>query len=145
MIFRRSVVSVMFILAMATAVMGLSKGGALVENDFRGTWRNVDPETRGISSLVVRREGDDLTVQAWGKCHPTDCDWGVVPFRLIGDSTRDITFDYAFAKWEFDFAATYLTMKMRGDQLVAETITVFSDNSNRSHYRNILLLKRAED
>jgi len=46
-----------------------------VEN-FIGTWVNEDEDTGGITRTVIRVESDTIFVHMWGKCHPTDCDWG---------------------------------------------------------------------
>ena len=45
---------------------------------IEGKWKNVDPDTRGLTTLDITVDGDRVKVHAWGKCHPTDCDWGVV-------------------------------------------------------------------
>lgn len=44
---------------------------------FTGGWRSVDPDTRGITRIQIAPNPDgSFQVHAWGKCHPTDCDWG---------------------------------------------------------------------
>ena len=45
---------------------------------FSGTWTNSDPDTRGITALDIDVSDTRVTVQAWGRCHPRDCDWGRV-------------------------------------------------------------------
>jgi hypothetical protein len=56
-----------------------------------GSWVNADPNARGIARIqlqdcvsVTTCSGDTCTIvhdagwamHVWGKCHPTNCDWG---------------------------------------------------------------------
>jgi len=43
---------------------------------FVGTWKSEDPETSGITRVEIRIDQDTIFVHMWGKCQPTDCDWG---------------------------------------------------------------------
>src|ERR1051325_7869872 len=67
-----------------------------------GAWVNVDPNTSGIPGVNFRMEcrsrfvvtGNGLTctghyvsephyfIRLYGKCHPTDCNWGEVEGKL---------------------------------------------------------------
>jgi hypothetical protein len=40
---------------------------------FAGTFINEDPDTRGLTRLTLL---DNDIVNVWGKCNPTDCNWG---------------------------------------------------------------------
>ena len=42
---------------------------------FQGNWRNNDPATQGVTRLQIQTS-PNVTVHAWGKCSPTDCDNG---------------------------------------------------------------------
>ena len=61
-----------------------------------GSWINHDPATGGVPQVVVRREHEDLLVHAWGKCHPTDCDWGETKI-VLWNSLPTCTWDHGFA------------------------------------------------
>lgn len=87
----------------------------------QGRWTNVDPATGGITRVEVTfscndqilcgvdangkvtcsKPGAPFRLHLWGKCHPSDCDWGAVDGNevLIG-STRWIYsyYDQGFAK-----------------------------------------------
>ena len=144
-VLKRTMLFVIITLIVTTTVFGLSMNNETHQDQFQGAWINVNPETRNISSITVKKEDTTWIIQAWAKCHPEDCDWGAVTLNLIGDSTTDKTFDCAFAEWEFDFKKTYLSMRMQGDILVVETISVFKDNSNRSNYQSLNLMKRVKE
>jgi hypothetical protein len=43
---------------------------------FLGSWTNENPDTGGVTRVEIRTESNTVYVHMWGKCHPTDCDWG---------------------------------------------------------------------
>jgi hypothetical protein len=45
---------------------------------YLGNWKNADGNTGGVTRLVITGAGVNLKLHAFGKCSPTDCDWGVV-------------------------------------------------------------------
>jgi hypothetical protein len=87
-----------------------------------GEWKNIDPNTRGITRLDVRvncgdtricrvdsngnvtctEPGPPYTIRIWGKCSPTDCDWGTVPgndyYASDGTHWKYFFYNQGFAK-----------------------------------------------
>ena len=112
--------------------------------DLVGEWVNVDPQTRGVTGMLISLDESGLGIQAWGRCHPRDCEWGRVELRRVGTSVEDTSFDRGFAVWDPGFAVTYVTLWVKDDRLIAETITIFKDRSRRSNYRAVHVLRRAE-
>ena len=47
-------------------------------NGYFGTWRNADPNTRGIAVIQVTKDPfwGTQRIDVWGTCHPVDCYWG---------------------------------------------------------------------
>ena len=43
---------------------------------FIGEWCNKDLNTPGVTRVHIRQEGSKLIAHMWGRCHPTECDWG---------------------------------------------------------------------
>jgi len=43
---------------------------------YSGTWLNNDSGTSGITRIIITNAGQTLNVHPYGKCSPTDCDWG---------------------------------------------------------------------
>jgi hypothetical protein len=43
-----------------------------------GTWHNADPTTRDVTRIRVTYDSfwQKDRVEVWGKCSPSDCDWG---------------------------------------------------------------------
>lgn len=60
---------------------------------FSGDWINDDPNTRGITRLVISNAGQMLTVHGYGACEPTDCDWGTRTGPFTGEPFM-IFFDF---------------------------------------------------
>jgi hypothetical protein len=46
------------------------------------------------------------SVQLWGKCHPTDCDWGVVTGKRGKDDWIEVTYYFGF-KTSYVWTKTY--------------------------------------
>jgi hypothetical protein len=93
---------------------------------FQGRWVNVDPNTGGITRLQIRQNGTQLIVHAFGKCHPTDCDWGEEKGSVIANSGN--------VTWDQGFALVKMVITSQGqDQLKVVTDTVFNDNRKRMH------------
>lgn len=113
--------------------------------DIEGEWISVNPRTRGITSIIVSKDGSGWSIQAWGKCHPRDCVWGSVALTPIGESVEDVSFNRGFAIWDAGFAVKYVTLTVVKDRLTAETITVFKDRSRRASFRSVEVLRRADE
>jgi serine/threonine-protein kinase len=52
---------------------------------YDGTWVNDDPNTRGITRLIITNSGDAITVHGYGACVPSDCDWNTRTATYSGD------------------------------------------------------------
>ena len=111
-------------------------------NDFTGTWMNVDANTGGLTKLVITTSptpADDpnVSVHAWGQCHPTDCDWGVVKAHAYCPNVSCnivATADGMMAVYKTGFSEMTLIIRRAGARLVVQTFTHFTDNSNRRNY-----------
>jgi len=115
-------------------------------NQFTGNWQNTDPNTRGLTTLVISGNGNDLRMHAWGKCHPQDCDWGEVDAYAyapnvsspIGPMAKAVS-----AVYTTNFSQTLVLVKPAGNNLIrAEVFTRFTDRSNRSNYTEVYTFKR---
>jgi hypothetical protein len=121
--------------------LGLSHTCMRTSNPL-GEWRNIDNATYSLTHLSISRTGGTWTIRAWGRCHPTDCDWGRVTLLTLGDSVTDHSPKYGFTRWDAGFAETQLTLRVEGEELVAEAYTYFKDNSGRANYRSVMRFRR---
>ena len=60
---------------------------------YDGTWLNNDSSTSGVTELIVTNSGPIGTVHAYGKCHPTDCDWNTRS-NTVGPYSLNVLFDF---------------------------------------------------
>ena len=107
-----------------------------------GTWNNIDPSTGGLVKIVLGFAAGAITVHAFGACHPTPCDWGVVKGMTYGatvSSNQAIAFS---AFYKFGFKETILTGHLLRGQLFVETFSHFTDGSNRFDYYADEILRR---
>lgn len=113
-------------------------------DQLSGDWANSNPRTRGITYLNIAADRVGWNVEAWGKCHPTDCEWGRTPLTPIGESVEDDRFDRGFAIWKAGFANKFVEVAMEGSLLRVEIVTIFKDRSRRSSFRRVEYFRRSE-
>ena len=112
--------------AKAAAVVGPA---ALV-----GTWNACDGATRNLIRIVIAASGSGITVQAFGACTPTPCDWGKVPalaYAADVSSSAAVAFS---ADYKFPFKDSIVTGVLESGSLRVETFNHFTDGSGRSDY-----------
>lgn len=76
-----------------------------------GDWKNIDPNTRGITTASVRFQCQDqilngelyppgypFYIKLWGSCTPTDCYWGEMGATYEHDGWKKAFKDHGFAK-----------------------------------------------
>ena len=117
-------------------------------SQFSGTWKNVDPATRGLTTLQVEVRGTRVGIRAWGKCHRRDCAWGYAEGTAYGPSIAADLVETAQAVstlYITSFSQTILILRpAEGGQLEAEVMTKFTDQSGRASYRLVERFSRVE-
>ncbi|MDZ8055308.1 MAG: hypothetical protein RMX68_000265 [Aulosira sp. ZfuVER01] len=130
--FKRSLITAASSVALAAALVSPALAAPA---DFVGTWVNKDSNTRGVTRLVVTSAGGNkLNIQVFGKCHPTDCDWGTTSVTTYGLNVQDTNHTYATANYNKGFSNTLLTLDHAGSQIMLQSFTQFLDNSGRQNY-----------
>jgi hypothetical protein len=88
-----AVLMILMIVAYGQPQAGLSKVKAFV-----GEWCNTDFDTRGITRVHIRQVDNQMKVHMWGRCHPTECDWGEETATIHQNGlVLGITWDHSFA------------------------------------------------
>lgn len=139
MVFYKEVVMKKVVIILGVLVLALSLACPAFASigQFVGKWKNTDANTRGITTLEIGASGTALSVQAWGKCSPQDCDWGMVPGYAYGlnvSSNLGATASVVTALYKTNFSETILVIRSGGAHLRADSFTRFTDNSKRSNY-----------
>lgn len=105
-------------LVMAGAVMGLQVATApsaqalCLAQPLHGNWHNTNSATRAMTRVDIGFHcGDTIvcdetgrctggesyfTLRPYGKCHPTDCDWGVRRSENMGDGWERAIYNFGF-------------------------------------------------
>lgn len=110
-----------------------------------GTWVNIDSTSRSVKQVVVAptRSGG-ITVDAFGSCSPTLCEWGSVPAIIYGADVSATTgasfqsnqrFLSAGVEWSRTTLLGHVVGTSQGLRLRLEELTVFEDGSARKNYR----------
>jgi len=106
--------------------------------DFIGYWVNMNPETRGITRAEIQQRLDKLVVHMWGKCHPSDCDWGTA--EAAAASARQGSIHLV---WNQGFAISRQELRLLDvRRLEVITKTEFTDKSGRPNYESLEYFER---
>jgi hypothetical protein len=117
---------------------------ALDPQPWVGEWVNIDAEKPFTTRLVITLNNKSMIVQGFGKCTPSDCDWGVTTFNLLTiDQSRDEA--VGFACWELGYKDSYMVSRLRAGKLVIEQHSIYKDRSGRSNYSKTETFTKAEN
>jgi hypothetical protein len=87
-------------------------------------WMNSDANTRGMTKLVVTKVNNQVVgLHGYGKCSPTDCDWGATNTSLSEPWTVGV--------YHFGFKETRLSVRRTGETLLVQTQDHYLDRSGR--------------
>lgn len=95
-----------------------------VAQPMAGNWHNINANTRSITRVNVGFNCGDVilcdqngncsggesyfTVRPFGKCHPTDCDWGTKRTQSMGNGWQRAVYTHSWAtKYVWIRTATY--------------------------------------
>jgi hypothetical protein len=91
-------------------------------NVLAGPWVNENASTNNVTRLFITVDGSVVNVEAWGKCLPTDCDWG----PTIANTSAWSTAQQIVAFWDQGFATQTQTITyLSATRLQAVTVTHF--------------------
>jgi len=109
--------------------------------DFIGNWSNIDSATSGTTRIVItQRDANNLKIDGYGKCHPTDCDWtnsvgGVSPIAPFTPPVLQATYT-------FSFKVTKIVIERSGELLKITTFDHYTDTSGRADRTDTFMMKR---
>jgi hypothetical protein len=56
-------------------------------SDWNGTWTNLNPATTNITKIIILANGNQIGLNPFVKCTPTDCNWGTQSFAYTNPLT----------------------------------------------------------
>ena len=104
---------------------------------YNGSWANNNAAARNIVSIKFVVAGGTATVQAYGACSPTPCDWGVQAATVYAPNTTTNPANSAKGVTSLinnSFSRTILTAELKGDVLEVTIFMTFTDGSGRFPY-----------
>jgi hypothetical protein len=98
-----------------------------------GTWTNVNAATNDIVKVVIAASGGGISVDVFGACSPTPCNWGTVAGISYAATVSSVPAVAFSAQYALGFAKSSVTGHLQGKELIIETFTEFTDGSGRSN------------
>jgi len=118
-------------LGMADVVSNAIAPGRGSAGALGGVWANENERTSGITRVEIRSRWPGIEVKMWGRCHPTDCDWG----SPYSNDRSGVASGQMSLVWRPGFALKNQELKLLPDgRLEIVTHTHFTDNSRRRDY-----------
>jgi len=65
---------------------------------FVGNWVNSNANTRSNTKIKIYKQNGKVYVYAWGKCHPSDCNWGRVKANIASANRIKMVWNQGFVK-----------------------------------------------
>lgn len=112
-------------------------------NLFLGNWKNLDPNTSGVTYLNISLREDNRTImiEAWSKCPGKDCSWGQVEAYAYAPSRTSSLGQIAqtlSTVFRTDTTQTLMIVRFLGSRLQADVLTHFlAPQSGRSDFRTV--------
>ena len=119
--------AVILFMASLTALCNLKS--TPINSNLEGLWINENTETPGITKCNIRYDNIRFHVQIWGKCQPSDCDWGETSSNEIIRDTEKLS-----VFWENGFVKRFQTLQIIDGKLTISTENRYKDGRpNNSH------------
>ena len=93
------------------------RAAGLLSDNISGTWMNTDASTSGITKFIITNNNE---IQVFGKCSPTDCDWGKTSLTDQGNNTFK-------AVYNFSFKVATINLVFSNNQLTLTEQNVYTD------------------
>lgn len=132
--------------AAAATLAGFVGAAEAATRDFSGQWINTNANTSGITRLAIKVAGKNVTVRAFGKCSPKDCDWGAARGHAYGPNVSSniaATAKTVSVIYTKGYKQTVLVIDLAaGKKLKVRAMTRFTDGSGRAAYQKFHHFKK---
>lgn len=103
-----------------------------------GTWVNTNHATKSMADIVVSTSRKGITVDGFGACSPTPCEFGRIAGTVFGPNVSAAIGTSFAAQWNFKFKRTVLlatySAPKRVPTLTVNEFNTFTDGSGRANY-----------
>lgn len=103
-----------------------------------GRWINTNPETKGIATCEIQRDGDQFTIKLSGAGVDDPIAWPTARSKALANLEEEAgqrTIALA-ATFEFAFMKSEIYIRVNKGVLVIVLFNTFQDDSGRSNYLN---------
>lgn len=103
-----------------------------------GRWVNTNPDTQGIASCEIQRDGDQFSIKVSGVGADGPIAWPTVRTKALANLEEEAgqrTIALA-ATFEFGFMKSEIYIRVNKGVLVIVLFNTFQDDSGRSNYLN---------
>ena len=123
------------LLILTTSVFFLFSISASAQmRNFVGNWRNTS-SVGGVTRVRITTVGNRAYAQAWGKCTPTDCDWGRKVAAKYTPNISSNRVSALSARFRTEGISKFVIFKILSrNRLQAEVFTTFAGGDGRSNY-----------
>ena len=129
-------------LAMPLLTVGLALGAfsaaaSASVASLSGSWASVNPNGPIPEILVTPAGGTKVTIEVFGQCEPSNCDWGKVDGSTYSPTVSGNPINDAVAAtgyYQQGFAKRYVILRQSGPDLTYEIFSAFEDGSGRNSY-----------
>ena len=127
-----------FCAAFALALVAMSSPASARVADFVGTWNAINQNSGEASTIIVTRSRFGVDVRVFGLCDQRECDWGTVSGEIFASGPGSNQMQDAqtiSARFNLRFGEKQVVLReARGNNVVVDVFTTFSDRSRRSNY-----------
>jgi len=103
--------------------------------NFVGNWVNTDTNTGGMTRLIIAKVNDNtVSFHGYGKCTPTDCDWGTIDVPLTSPKL--------VGTYHLSYKSTRITVQRSGNQLLAEVFSDYTEADGRTDRTDNYVMKK---
>lgn len=99
---------------------------------IQDTWFNLDKDTLINTKLEISDVEGNIKVHAWGKCSPTDCDWGSENASNISEGKYNVI-------WNPGFAQRSMLLELHNESIIptiTKTYKLYDDGTHGDRFAN---------
>ncbi|GEM_PF-790529 len=139
-----------YLLVLGLLALAVAPSASAQLEHFSGYWKNVDPDTTGVTTIDIDASETTVAVHAWGKFYPADIDWEYAnaSYAYGPTAASDLLSESMAisAVWTTSFSETLMIIRpVEKEHLQADTYTRFTDGSGRTAYTQSYIFERGHD
>lgn len=116
-----------------TAPFRITDIGSTIE-DVLGHWKNTNPDTGNIASVIIKKEGEDFLFHVFGAGPSGLIDWGISKCITYYSPKQPDLIEGFITSFDLSFVEVQISAVIKNGLTVLQTYSRFKDESNRKNY-----------